>query len=86
MYLSLHVKSTLSLNIAVIASSFTAFLPLLRTPDIFVVKNSGHLVEMTRDVCIGNDEMLVSFDVSSLFTNVPVDEAMKVIQKKTATG
>ena len=54
--------------------------------DLLAVKNSRHPVEMTRDVCIGKDDMLVSFDVSSLFTNVPADEAMKVIQKKTATG
>ena len=35
-----------------------------------------------RDVCIDKDEMLVRFDISSLLTNVPVDEAMKVIHRK----
>ena len=35
-----------------------------------------------RDVTLAEDEVLVSFDVSSLFTNVPTGEAVKVIQAK----
>ena len=35
--------------------------------------------EMMRSVHVESDEILVSFDVSSLFTNVPVDEAISVI-------
>ena len=34
------------------------------------------------DLRIGVDEVLVSFDVSSLFTNVPVDEAVQVIRDR----
>ena len=34
---------------------------------------------MIKDLNLGPDETLVSFDVSSLFTNVPVDEAVEVI-------
>ena len=44
--------------------------------------NSKHFVERMRDMSIGEDEMLVSFDGSSLFTNVPVDEAVHVIHDK----
>ena len=36
------------------------------------VKHSRHLKEMMRDVHMERDEILVSFDVSFLFTNVPV--------------
>ena len=35
-----------------------------------------------RDVTINPDESLVSFDVSSLFTNVPIGEAVEVIRSK----
>lgn len=31
---------------------------------------------------IEEDGMLVSFDVSSLFTNVPIDEAVRIIRDK----
>ena len=33
---------------------------------------------MMKDVSISPDEKLVSFDVFSLFTNVPMDEAVQV--------
>ena len=46
------------------------------------VKNSKHFVEMMSGLRIEDDEMLVSFDVSSLFTNVPVDEAVRVIHDR----
>ena len=36
---------------------------------------------MMRDVCMMEDEVLVSYDVVSLFTSVPIGEAVKVIQE-----
>ena len=44
------------------------------------VKNSRHFTEMMGSVHVESDEILVSIDVSSLFTNVPVDEAVSVIR------
>ena len=35
-----------------------------------------------RDITVGEDELLVCFDMSSLFTNVSIGEAVKVIQAK----
>ena len=35
-----------------------------------------------RDITISSDESLVSFDVTSLFTNVPTGEAVEVIGGK----
>ena len=37
---------------------------------------------MIRELKLEENEVLVSFDVKSLFTNVPVDEALEVIQAK----
>ena len=39
------------------------------------VKNSKHFVEVMAGLRVEEDEMLVRFDVTSLFTNVPIDEA-----------
>ena len=46
------------------------------------VLNSKHFAETMRDITIEEDELLVSFDMSSLFTNVPIGEAVQVIQAK----
>ena len=46
------------------------------------VLNSKHFDETMRDITVGEDELLVSFDVSSLFTNVSIGEAVQVIQAK----
>ena len=37
---------------------------------------------MMKDVRVEAEEALVSFDVTSLFTNVPIDEAVDVIHRK----
>jgi len=49
------------------------------------VKNSGHLAEMLADLHLEEDEMLVSHDVVSLFTNIPIEAALEVIKDKLET-
>ena len=46
------------------------------------VKNCKHFVEVMAGLRVEEDKMLVSFDVTSLFTNVPIDEAVQVIHDK----
>ena len=43
------------------------------------VKDSAHFVTLVKGLKLGSDELMVSFDVKSLFTNVPISEAVKVI-------
>ena len=45
----------------------------------FSVKNSIDFIDRIKDVVIEEDDILVSFDVVSRFTSVPVDCAIKCI-------
>lgn len=42
----------------------------------FSVKNTFDFVEKIKDVIIGDDEVLISFDVESLFPSIPIDIAL----------
>ena len=48
------------------------------------LKNSAHLVEKMKQISLDDDESLVSFDVTALFTSVPVEESLTLIQSKLA--
>ncbi|XP_047985758.1 uncharacterized protein LOC125225986 [Leguminivora glycinivorella] len=43
------------------------------------IRDSRHFINLLRDIQLCEDELMVSFDVTSLFTNVPVDETIKII-------
>ena len=44
-------------------------------------KNSGHFINIINGICLDSNDMLISFDVSSLITNVPIGEAVMVIKE-----
>jgi hypothetical protein len=52
--------------------------PLVGTTDRHL-KNSADLVDKLSNIQVSDDECLVSYDVTALFTSVPVDESLRVI-------
>ena len=65
-HLAKHVRSLIS-PLAVHTSSF--------------VRNLQHFVETIKDIKLQPNELMVSFDIKSLFTNVPIDEALELIHR-----
>ncbi|PNF20263.1 hypothetical protein B7P43_G15436 [Cryptotermes secundus] len=47
-----------------------------------VVKNSAYFLQLLKAVYLHSQDTLVSFDVVSLFTIVPVDEILQIIENK----
>ncbi|KAH3690853.1 hypothetical protein DPMN_190631 [Dreissena polymorpha] len=46
------------------------------------VKNSKHFPTLIKNKQVEEDEFVISYDVSALFTNVPVDRAFDIIHNK----
>lgn len=47
----------------------------------YYIKNASHFIERLRNVDVRPEHLLVSFDDVSLFTNIPVDELLDIIQQ-----
>ncbi|XP_046393718.1 uncharacterized protein LOC124161442 [Ischnura elegans] len=50
------------------------------------VKNSAHFVEILQGVTMEDKDIMVSFDVESLFTNVPIDDSLEIIRGLQTKG
>lgn len=61
----------------------TAITKILGKNDYYV-RDSWHFHEFIKNKNVPNDFMLVSFDVTSLFTNIPTDFALECIKKRWA--
>ena len=49
--------------------------------DLFI-KDSTHFTQFTRDIKLDSNDILVSFDVISLFTKVPISDSINIIKHK----
>ena len=77
----LPLRPTIS-NIGTATYHLSKYLAQLLSPlreSEYTIKNTKHFVEKTKTEHIPNDHLLVSFDVKSLFTNVPLDETIEII-------
>ena len=77
----LPLRSIVS-NIGTATYHLSKYLAKLLSPlseSQYTVKNTKHFVEEIKKKHIPSDHLLVSFDVKSLFRNVPLDETIKVI-------
>nr|XP_054924765.1 uncharacterized protein LOC129383853 [Dermacentor andersoni] len=45
------------------------------------VKDSAHFIELISSTCIDDDEVMISFDVKSMFTCVPIEYAVECCRK-----
>ena len=47
-----------------------------------VLRNTADLVDTMEDVVLHDDEILVSYDVKSLFTSIPVNESVDLCEQR----
>ena len=72
------VVSTCGTSTYELARELSDLLRPLVTTSERILKNTMDMVEVFEDVVVDEDEVLVSFDVKSLFTSIPVEEAIEI--------
>lgn len=65
-----------------LAKFFTELLTNVFWEDGFHVRNSLQFVKGLQDVEIADDEQMISFDVVSMFTNIPIDHMIDLIGER----
>lgn len=53
----------------------------LKPPESLAIKNSLECVELLKNITLEADDLLVSFDVISLYPNIPLTEALQVVNE-----
>ena len=65
-----------------LAKEIARILTPLTGKNSYTVKNSAKFVTNLKDVRISPNDELVSFDVVSLFTQMHIDHALKVVEQR----
>jgi hypothetical protein len=67
----------------VLAGFIQTILKLLAGNSKSSVKNSDHFIQLLKPIELQDQDILGTFDVVSLFTNVPIKESLQIIKTKT---
>ena len=65
-----------------LARYLTSCLQTLTENNFSNIKNSYHFIEILQGIRLQDNDILVSFDVTSLFTNIPIEETISIIRDK----
>ena len=76
------VVSTCGTSTYNLAQKLSSILRPLVASSKRILKNTASLVDAMKDVSLMDDEVLVSYDVKSLFTNIPVEEAIIICERR----
>ena len=76
------IVDTIRSPMYLLASHLTKLIsPMIGNSNSFI-KDSSHFVQFIKDNKIKQDDVLVSFDVVSLFTKVPIQDSILIIKNK----
>ena len=78
------VVATCGTSTYALAKSLAAILkPLVGySGRISILQSTSDLIDVTKTVTVNDDELLVSYDVKSLFTSIPVKESIEVCEER----
>jgi len=65
-----------------IAEFINPSLNFLNNNNPYDIKNSSELIEKLKNISLNKDDRLISLDIISLFTNIPLNELYRLILKK----